>query len=122
MSILIEMLTVEFPENFPCVGEALVFGHVVTRRVRNLNLGCATSRSGVGLKKPFVASQDAQYQPEWAARAGSPIAGGWLGCLDGVQGDQDFLHKIFKLQRIWGTKHSLVLNALQCFPPKVHKL
>lgn len=45
--------------------------------------------------------QDSTYCPDWASKAGTPLAGGWLGFLDGVQADQDFIHKLFKLKRTW---------------------
>ena len=37
--------------------------------------------------------------PEWYALAGSELCGGWRGVVDGYQGDQEFLHKIFRFQR-----------------------
>ena len=57
---------------------------------------------------PFGKRFDDFYHPTWASRAGSQLAGGWKGCFDGVQADQDFVHKVFKLQR-FSLQH-------QCFP------
>ena len=38
--------------------------------------------------------------PAWFDRAGTELAGGWKGAFDGVQADQEWLHRVFKLQRI----------------------
>ena len=43
--------------------------------------------------------QDPNYHSEWFAKSGTQLAGGWKALLDGVQGDQDFIHKVFKLKR-----------------------
>ena len=45
--------------------------------------------------KPFSPS----HYPRWHKLAGSELAGGWRGILDGIQGDQDFLHKVFHFKR-----------------------
>ena len=42
---------------------------------------------------------DATYEPERSRKAGLPLAGGWRGCLSGVQADQEYLRKLFKLKR-----------------------
>ena len=47
----------------------------------------------------------ATYYPRWCLLAGTKLCGGWRGVLDGIQGDQDFLHKIFNFKR-----HSLQKN------------
>lgn len=39
------------------------------------------------------------YMPEWAAKSNEPLAGPWRGCLDGVSGDQEWVHKTFTLKR-----------------------
>jgi len=40
-----------------------------------------------------------KHYPRWFALAGSEICGGWRGVVDGYQGDQDFLHKVFQFKR-----------------------
>lgn len=45
--------------------------------------------------KPFSPS----HYPRWHKLAGTELAGGWRGILDGIQGDQDFLHKVFHFKR-----------------------
>ena len=39
------------------------------------------------------------YQPRWCKLAGTAICGGWRGIMDGVQGDPEFLHKLFRFKR-----------------------
>ncbi|CAK9007824.1 unnamed protein product [Durusdinium trenchii] len=39
--------------------------------------------------------------PSWAARSGQQLAGGFLGCLDGILGDQEWLFKVLQLKRSW---------------------
>ena len=39
-----------------------------------------------------------QYHPQRASMAGKDLANGWKAALAGFQGDQDFLHKIFKFK------------------------
>ena len=39
------------------------------------------------------------HHPRWFRLGGSELCGGWRGVMDGVQGDQDFLHKIFQFKR-----------------------
>ena len=39
------------------------------------------------------------HHPRWFRLGGSELCGGWGGVMDGVQGDQDFLHKIFQFKR-----------------------
>ena len=41
------------------------------------------------------------YHPKWFQLGGMPLAGGggWRGVMDGVQGDQDFLHKLYAFKR-----------------------
>lgn len=41
------------------------------------------------------------YMPQWFAKAGGALAGGWKAALDGVQADQEWLHRVFKLQRTY---------------------
>ena len=48
---------------------------------------------------PWGRKFDASYQPQRWKVAGSLLAGGWRGCLSGVQADQDYLKKVFDLQR-----------------------
>lgn len=40
------------------------------------------------------------YMPKWWQRAGTPLAGGWKAAFDGCQADQEWLHRVFKLQRL----------------------
>ena len=46
------------------------------------------------------------YHAERAKVAGTPLAGGYIGIYDGVQCDQEFLKKIFSLQRPLGALRS----------------
>ena len=39
------------------------------------------------------------HYPKWHSLAGTQLCGGWRGVLDGIQGDQDFLHKVFNFKR-----------------------
>ena len=47
--------------------------------------------------------------PERALKAGLPICGGWKFCLDGVQGDADFIAAIFNLNRTMAFITSLLI-------------
>ena len=53
------------------------------------------------------------YQPKWFQLGGTPLAGGWRGVLDGVQGDQDFLHKLFAFKR--NSDADFIPLVFQCF-------
>ena len=53
--------------------------------------------------------QDKDYQPEWASKAGTELMHGWKGCLDGIQGDQEFIHKLFKLKRSFSMINQILL-------------
>ena len=37
----------------------------------------------------------------WIEKAGSDLCGPFRACLDGLQGDQDYLAKLLKLKRSW---------------------
>lgn len=41
------------------------------------------------------------YHPRWWRNAGRDLAGGWKAAFDGVQADQEWIHKVFKLKRSW---------------------
>jgi hypothetical protein len=49
---------------------------------------------------PFGVPFSADYHPHRHRLAGTAIAGGFLGILDGVQADQEFVRAMFTLQRI----------------------
>lgn len=42
---------------------------------------------------------DGDYFPKWAERAGSPLAGGFRDVIEGLQGDQSWLHETFEFSR-----------------------
>lgn len=48
---------------------------------------------------PWGREFDASYEPKRWRLAGSLLAGGWRGAFCGVQADQEYLKKIFDLQR-----------------------
>lgn len=48
---------------------------------------------------PWGQSFSDTYMPQWHRRAGHDLAGGWRGAFDGCQADQEWLHRVFKLQR-----------------------
>ena len=50
-------------------------------------------------RDPWGGPFDDGYMPEWAAKVNQPLAGPWRGCLDGVSGDQEWVHKTFTLKR-----------------------
>ena len=52
--------------------------------------------------------------PSWAARSGQQLAGGFLGCLDGILGDQEWLFKVLQLKRPLLTNSSYVFCCLCC--------
>ena len=57
---------------------------------------------GIGLhpsQDPWNIPFSETYYPELWKIAGSRIAGPWTFCLDGVQGDADFIAAIFDLKR-----------------------
>lgn len=65
---------------------------------------CISPNLGTGLwptcdwnGKPF----SEKHYPKWYQLGRTELCGGWRGVLDGVQGDQDFLHKLFRFQRRW---------------------
>ena len=49
-----------------------------------------------------------EHHPHWFALGGSLLAGGWRGVLDGIQGDQDWLHKVFSFKRTLDTERGAV--------------
>lgn len=63
-------------------------------------------------------AKDASYEPSFAARAGKPIAGDWRGFMDGIQGDQEFLHKLLGLKRALGKMHQTHIECqVRGMPP-----
>lgn len=48
---------------------------------------------------PWGKEFSSAYMPEWARLAGSLLAGGFRGVLDGVQGDQEWVFKTFATKR-----------------------
>lgn len=60
--------------------------------------------------KPFSPS----HYPRWHKLAGTELAGGWRGILDGIQGDQDFLHKVFHFKRFMANVCDFVCISIFC--------
>lgn len=66
---------------------------------------------------PWGVAFGADYCPDRARKAGSPISGCWTYALDGIQGDADFIAAIFSLSRpmaIYMVVHCFY--SLQIFP------
>ena len=72
--------------------------------------------SGTGLwphADPWGVEFSPTYMPQWHAHAGSLLASGWKGVFDGIQADQDWLHKVFKLKRTL----NIIFGCLLFVPP-----
>ena len=66
------------------------------------NNGSVRNRLGTGTwpsADPWGQSFSSTYQASWHAKAGQRLAGPWKAVLDGIQADQDLIHKVFKLKR-----------------------
>lgn len=74
------------------------------------HLTCAQGNGEYPAVDPWGVEFSATYTPERQKVANTRIMGPWHACLDGVQGDADFIAHLFHLKRRfdYGKTHCVV--------------
>lgn len=89
------------PPNYGFINHGLILNNKGSQQqvFRSPQMVCPTGSGVWPHADPWQRDFDESYHPKFWRKAGMLLADGWKGCLDGVQADQEFIHKVFKLQR-----------------------